>query len=104
MSSSGIASWRRVLSAMQRRPMIIINKLGLHARAAAKLVHTASGFESRIDLLCKGQTADAKSIMGIMMLAASQGTDLEIVADGPDEVDAVESLATLFQERFGEDE
>jgi phosphocarrier protein HPr len=89
---------------MQRRPITIINKLGLHARAAAKLVHTASGFESRIDLLYKGQTADAKSIMGIMMLAAPQGTDLEIVADGPDEAVAVDSLATLFQERFGEDE
>lgn len=105
MSSSDIVSWHRVApAAMQRAAMTIVNKLGLHARAAAKLVQTASGFESRIDLLCKGQSVDAKSIMGIMMLAASQGTNLEIVAEGPDEVEAVESLAALFQDRFGEDE
>jgi phosphocarrier protein len=89
---------------MQRRSSTIINKLGLHARAAAKLVHAASGFESQIQLHCNGQSADAKSIMGLMMLAASHGSDLEIVGGGPDEVEAVNALTALFESRFGEDE
>lgn len=89
---------------MQRRSVTIINKLGLHARAAAKLVNTASSFESRINLFCNGQTADAKSIMGLMMLAASQGTEMEIVAEGTDEAEAVSALTALLENRFGEDE
>lgn len=82
----------------------VTNKLGLHARAAARLVNEASGFESEIKLCRDGQEVDAKSIMGIMMLAASQGTRLEIRVDGADEQAAMESIALLFQSRFGEEE
>lgn len=82
----------------------IINKLGLHARAATRLVNEASAFESSI-FICRGeQQADAKSIMSIMMLAASQGTNLEIVADGKDEEIALRSLIELIENRFGEEE
>ncbi len=89
---------------MQRRDIAVINKLGLHARAAAKLVRLAGHFESRISLLHNGQEADAKSIMGLMMLAATQGTQLEIVAEGGDEAEAMTAVVNLFNERFGEDE
>ena len=89
---------------MQRCDIAVINKLGLHARAAAKLVRLAGRFESRISLLNNGQEADAKSIMGLMMLAATQGTQLEIVAEGGDEAEALTAVANLFNERFGEDE
>ena len=64
--------------------MTIVNKLGLHARAAAKLIDLASGFESRIRVCRDGREADAKSIMQVMMLAASKGTSIEVVAQGPD--------------------
>ncbi len=89
---------------MLTRKTTIINKLGLHARAASKLVSTASVFESDIQLRCNGQKVDAKSIMGIMMLAASIGTEVELIADGPDEEDALSALNALFASRFGEDE
>ena len=82
----------------------VINKLGLHARAAARLVNEAAGFESDIKLCRDGQEVDAKSIMGIMMLAASVGTHLQIRIDGPDEQAAVNTLIGLFESRFGEDE
>lgn len=82
----------------------ITNKLGLHARAASKLVSTASEFESDIQLRCNGQKVDAKSIMGIMMLAAGIGTEVELIADGPDEKDAISTLNALFAARFGEEE
>ena len=82
----------------------VTNKLGLHARAAAKLVNMASGFESQIRLLRDGQEVDAKSIMGIMMLAASQGTQLELRVDGVDEQSAMDSITQLFESRFGEAE
>lgn len=89
---------------MQTYKTTIINKLGLHARAAAKLVSTASEFESEIHLRCNGQKVDAKSIMGIMMLAASIGTEIELIANGPDENDAISTLTELFAARFGEEE
>lgn len=82
----------------------VTNKLGLHARAATKLVREASGYECEI-LICRGeQQVDAKSIMGIMMLAASEGTELEVVFNGSDEQVALESIVQLFEKRFGEDE
>jgi phosphocarrier protein len=82
----------------------IINKLGLHARAAAKFVATASEFESEIQL-CKGERcANGKSIMGIMMLAASKGTDVKIDADGSDAEQALAALDTLINNRFDEAE
>lgn len=80
----------------------IINKLGLHARAASKFVKLASRFESKV-LLRKGtREANGKSIMGVMMLAASQGTMLELLVDGADESDAMEALETLIADYFGE--
>jgi phosphocarrier protein len=89
---------------MQQRPVTIVNKLGLHARAAAKLVTAASSFTSEIDLAKDGQRVNGKSIMGVMMLAASRGTELVIYASGEDEVEAVNSLEKLIADRFGENE
>ena len=89
---------------MLTQPITIVNKLGLHARAAAKLVSKASEFESDIYLQCNGQKVNAKSIMGIMMLAAGLGTRLELIADGRDEQQAVTALSALFSDRFGEEE
>jgi len=87
-----------------KRQIEVINKLGLHARAATRLVKKASGFESDILLNRDGRQVDAKSIMGIMMLAASQGTELEIVVDGSDEIIALDAIEQLFYARFGEEE
>ena len=82
----------------------IINKLGLHARAAAKLVKVASAFEADIDIEREGHKVNAKSIMGVMMLAASQGTTLTICIDGSDEVEAMDAVLDLINNRFDEDE
>ena len=89
---------------MQERPVTIINKLGLHARAAAKLVTTAARFSSEIELAKDGQKVNGKSIMGVMMLAASRGTELIIVVSGDDEMAAADKLEALFADRFGEHE
>ena len=89
---------------MQQKDIAIINKLGLHARAAAKFVTLASQFESRIEVARNGQTVNGKSIMGIMMLAASKGTTLTISAEGPDEDKALNELEALIQNRFQEAE
>lgn len=89
---------------MQNKTVIIVNKLGLHARAAAKFVTLASSFESDIQLTRDGQQVNGKSIMGVMMLAASRETALELTAHGPDESTAIEKLSALIAERFGEDE
>jgi phosphocarrier protein HPr len=82
----------------------IINKLGLHARAAAAFVKLASSFQSKIELVFREQRVNGKSIMGIMMLAASQGSEMILHADGEDEQEAVEALVALVNDRFGEDE
>ena len=89
---------------MVRRAITIPNKLGLHARAAAKLVATASNFESTLHISRKGRQVDAKSIMPVMMLAASQGTEVELIADGKDENEAIEALVALIEDYFGEGE
>ena len=89
---------------MQQKDIAIVNKLGLHARAAAKFVTLASQFESRIEVARNGQTVNGKSIMGIMMLAASKGTTLTISAEGPDEDKALNELEALIQNRFQEAE
>ena len=89
---------------MIRRPVTIINKLGLHARGANKLVSTAGDFQSDIRVKGNGREVDAKSIMPVMMLAASQGTEVELIVDGPDEQDAVEALTALINDYFGEGE
>jgi phosphocarrier protein len=82
----------------------IINKLGLHARAAAKFVKLASHFASNIELVCQNRTVNGKSIMGIMMLAASRGTELVIRAEGTDADAALADLSELVANRFDEDE
>lgn len=84
--------------------LTLINKLGLHARASAKFVSTASKFLSHIDVTKDGQTINGKSIMGVMMLAASKGSELTLQMDGPDEVQMQEALTTLINSRFYEDE
>jgi len=89
---------------MQERQVIIINKLGLHARAAAKFVTLASSFSSEVDVSKDGQTVNGKSIMGVMMLAASKGTSLVITTRGNDENAAAVQLEELVQEKFGEAE
>lgn len=89
---------------MLQKTVTIKNKLGLHARAAAKLVNTAGGFESTVLLKRGDRTADAKSIMNIMMLAASQGAELDLVVDGKDESEAIDSIVTLIEDLFGEEE
>jgi len=87
-----------------REKLTIINKLGLHARAAAKLVGVASQFDSHIVLIREGREADAKSIMSVMMLAASRGTELEVHIEGSDAPDAWSALLELVQNRFDEGE
>ena len=82
----------------------IINKLGLHARAAAKLVTVASSFESDIQLIRDSRRANAKSIMGVMMLAAGKGTSLQLVVSGNDAQTASEAISDLVKDRFGENE
>jgi phosphocarrier protein HPr len=83
--------------------VMITNKLGLHARPAAKLVQTASGFKSNVVLIKENLEVNAKSIMGVMMLAAEMGTTIIIRADGPDENDAVNAVAHVFNAKFGEE-
>jgi phosphocarrier protein HPr len=87
-----------------RRQLTIINKLGLHARAAAKLVNLASSFDAELVLRREEREVNAKSIMGVMMLAASQGITLEVEATGEDASLAVKQLELLVAERFGEPE
>ena len=87
-----------------KKQLIIINKLGLHARAASKLVGTATRFSSTIQIQRDGQTADAKSIMSLLMLAASQGTELEFIAWGEDAETALQQIETLINNRFDEGE
>ncbi len=82
----------------------IVNRLGLHARAAAKLVHMASAFESDILLSSNGQEVDAKSILGVLLLAAAQGMTICVRCDGVDEDEALRSIQELIGDRFGEDE
>ena len=89
---------------MQNRTVTIVNKLGLHARAAAKFVTLASSFASDIRVARNGQEVNGKSIMGVMMLAASRGSAISLIADGEDEQDAVNRLAELIAQRFGEEE
>ncbi|MDJ0805420.1 MAG: HPr family phosphocarrier protein [Gammaproteobacteria bacterium] len=89
---------------MITKQITIINKLGLHARAAAKLVSCASGYLSNVHLKRNGQTVNGKSIMGVMMLAASQGSSLDVEVSGEDETEALEALERLINDRFGEDQ
>ena len=83
---------------------IITNKLGMHARAAAKFVSLANNYSSDVNLISGEQTVNGKSIMGIMMLAAAKGTELRICVDGDDEAEACTSLIGLVNDKFGEEE
>lgn len=89
---------------MITKKITIINKLGLHARASAKFVSTAARFQSHIDVSKDSQTVNGKSIMGVMMLAASKGSELTLQIEGPDEKAMEEALTKLINERFGEAE
>ena len=87
---------------MQRREIEIVNKLGLHARAAAKLTQLAARFASDVDVMRNGRKVNAKSIMGVMMLAAGKGSKITLEVAGPDEEQAMEALCALINDRFGE--
>jgi phosphocarrier protein len=89
---------------MQKKDIVIVNKLGLHARAAAKFVTLASQFESSVEVARNGQTVNGKSIMGVMMLAASKGTTLTVSVEGPDETEALQQIEALILDRFQETE
>ncbi|HRN62094.1 MAG TPA: HPr family phosphocarrier protein [Luteimonas sp.] len=87
---------------MIERELLIANKLGLHARATAKLVQVLSGYRSNATLVAKGREVNAKSIMGVMLLAAGYGTSVVLRVDGEDEATAMEAAAALFERKFDE--
>ena len=87
---------------MVERELAIVNELGLHARAAAKLVHTASGFRSHVLVVAGGEEVDAKSILGLLLLAVPVGSRIVVRCDGPDEDAALAAIAALVADRFGE--
>lgn len=89
---------------MQRQEVEIINKLGLHARASAKLTQTAAQFQSEVWLARNGRRVNAKSIMGVMMLAAAKGSKVDVETEGPDEADAMTAILQLIADKFGEAE
>ena len=88
---------------MITREAVIRNQLGLHARAAAKFVHTATRYTSQIRVAREGRTMDGKSIMGILLLAAGAGATIVITADGPDDIEAVDALCRLVESGFEEE-
>ena len=89
---------------MLQQDVEITNKLGLHARASAKLSQIANQFQSEVNLGRNGNKVNAKSIMGVMMLAAAKGTTIAIEIEGPDEADAMHAVLSLINDKFGEGE
>ena len=87
---------------MLQREVEIVNKLGLHARASAKLTQLAARYQSEVQMSRNGRKVNAKSIMGVMMLAAGKGSRVVIETDGPDEGDAMEAIVSLIVDCFGE--
>ena len=87
---------------MQQREVEIVNKLGLHARAAAKLTQLAAKYQCEVSLARNGRKVNAKSIMGVMMLAAGKGSRVTLETEGPDETEAIEAIVTLIGDYFGE--
>ena len=87
---------------MLEKEIVITNRLGLHARASAKLVQLVQGFKSTVWLVSKGREVNAQSIMGVMMLAAGLGSPVTIRAEGPDEEAALTAVAALFERKFDE--
>ena len=88
---------------MIERQIEIVNRLGLHARSAAKLVHLTSKYRSQVWLEKDGEKVDAKSILGILLLAAAQGSSVVVQCDGEDEQEAIEAIEALFVSRFDEE-
>ena len=88
---------------MIEQELTVSNRLGLHARATAKLVQTLSGYRSSATLTAKGREVNAKSIMGVMLLAAGQGTQVRLRVEGDDEEHAAQAVVSLFERRFDED-
>lgn len=88
---------------MTTRSVTVVNRLGMHARAAAKFVHLATRFQAHVRVARDARQMDGKSIMGILLLAAACGSSITISADGPDEQDAVEALSRLVASGFGEE-
>jgi len=88
---------------MVTRSVTVRNQLGMHARAAARFVHTASGFQSRVRVGRGHRVMDGKSIMGVLLLAAGCGSAITISAEGPDEAEALEALCQLVESGFGEE-
>ncbi len=89
---------------MKKKELLIENKLGLHARAAAQIVRSASSYSSKITFIKDGLEVDGKSIMGIMMLAAAKGSSIMLQVNGEDEGPALDGLERLFKDKFGEKE
>lgn len=89
---------------MLRQPIEIVNRLGLHARASAKLTQLAGSFQSEVWMTRDGRRVNAKSIMGVMMLAAGKGSSIELETEGPDEQAAMNALVALIEDKFGEGE
>jgi phosphocarrier protein HPr len=89
---------------MIKNKLALTNKLGLHARAASKFVDTAKHYTSTITVTCNNKQANGKSIMDMMMLAATQGSKMEVMIEGEDETESLEALEELVKNRFGEDE
>lgn len=89
---------------MQQREVDIVNKLGLHARASAKLTQLAAKYQCEVWLTRNGRRVNAKSIMGVMMLAAAKGSKVDVETDGADEAEAMQALVDLIADRFGEGE
>lgn len=87
---------------MLEKEIVVSNRLGLHARASAKLVQLVQGFKSTVWLVSKGREVNAQSIMGVMMLAAGIGTALTVRTEGPDEQTALDSVVDLFERKFDE--
>ena len=92
----------RSIRSMQQREVEILNKLGLHARASAKLTQLAARFQSDVQIGRNGRKVNAKSIMGVMMLAAGKGSKITLETDGPDEQQAMDALCALIRDCFGE--
>lgn len=88
---------------MVEKKVIVLNKLGLHARPSSKFVQRAASFKSDVHIRRDNQVVNGKSIMGVMMLAASQGTELVLSANGVDEEQTLAALAELFEDKFEED-
>jgi len=88
---------------MLEKELIISNRLGLHARATAKLVQLLAGYRCNVTIAAKGREVNAKGIMGVMLLAAGQGTPVKVRVDGDDEAAAMDAIQSLFERRFDED-